>query len=63
MEIILNVQQGMSFVFTVPSMVIQSDDHVFPYIILRSTGADGHRWKFTADDSGMLQQPGEDLGV
>lgn len=36
---------------------------VFPYIILRSTGTDAHRWKFTVDDSGMLSQPGEDLGV
>lgn len=36
---------------------------VSPYIILRSTGIDAHRWKFTADDSGMLSQPGEDLGV
>lgn len=36
---------------------------VLPYIILRSIGPDAHKWKFTVDDSGMLSQPGEDLGV
>lgn len=35
---------------------------IFPYLILRSTGTDGHRWKFTCGDDGMLIQPGEDLG-
>ena len=24
---------------------------------------DGHRWKFTVGDDGMLTQPGEDLGL
>jgi hypothetical protein len=33
------------------------------YVILKSTGPDGHRWKFTVGDDGMLSQPGEDLGV
>jgi hypothetical protein len=33
------------------------------YIILRSSGPDGHRWKFTVDDTGMLSMPGEDMGV
>lgn len=33
------------------------------YIIVRSSGPDGRRWKFTCDDTGMLVQPGEDLGV
>lgn len=36
---------------------------VLDYFILRSTGTDAHRWKFTVDDSGMLSQPGQDLGV
>jgi len=34
-----------------------------PYIIFRSTGPLGHRFKFTCDDTGMLSQSGEDLGV
>jgi hypothetical protein len=33
------------------------------FLILRSQGSDGHRWKFTVDDTGMLSQPAEDLGV
>jgi hypothetical protein len=32
-------------------------------VIIRSSGVDGHRWKFTVDDTGMLSMPGEDLGV
>ena len=34
-----------------------------PFVIFRSTGVLGHRFKFTCDDTGMLSQPGEDLGV
>lgn len=33
-----------------------------PAIIQKSTGKDGHFWKFTSDDTGMLSQSGEDLG-
>ena len=36
---------------------------VYQNIVLRSQGPDGHRWRFTLDDTGMLSQPGEDLGV
>lgn len=36
-------------------------DAVFPYIILRSTGAAAERWKVTIDDTGMLTT--ENLGV
>ncbi len=32
-----------------------------PYLILRSTGVSGHRWKLTVDDTG--QSSWEDLGV
>lgn len=34
---------------------------ILPYLIL--TSPDGHRWKFTVDNTGMLSQPGEDLGI
>jgi len=34
---------------------------VLPYIVL--TSPDGHRWKFTVDDTGMLSMPAEDLGI
>lgn len=34
---------------------------VFNNIVLRSTGSDGHRWKFTVDDTGQWNF--EDLGV
>lgn len=36
---------------------------VLDYIILRSHGSPTHLWKFTVDDTGMLSQPGEDLGI
>ena len=31
--------------------------------VIKSSGPDGHRWKFTCGDDGMLIQPGEDLDV
>lgn len=34
---------------------------ILPYFIL--TSPDGHRWKFTVDNTGMLSMPGEDLGT
>jgi hypothetical protein len=36
---------------------------VYNYIVIRSNGVDGHRWKFTVGDDGMMSSPGEDLGV
>ena len=30
---------------------------------MRSTGSDGHRWKITIDDTGMISLPAEDLGI
>ena len=38
-------------------------DYEKNYIILRSEGPDGHLWQFKVDDTGMLSQSGEDLGV
>lgn len=34
---------------------------ILPYFVLVSP--DGHHWKFTVDNTGMLSMPGEDLGI
>ncbi len=34
---------------------------VYPYIVLRSTGPDAHKWKITVNDTGQIDT--EDLGV
>jgi hypothetical protein len=33
------------------------------FFLLKSTGATGHTFKFTVDDTGMISLPGEDMGL
>ena len=39
------------------------ENTIFRHLIMRSTGSDGHRWKITIDDTGMISLPAEDLGI
>ena len=59
----INTSHYMIFTGLIWFQINISATGVYDYIILRSTGPDAHRWKFTCDDTGMISMPGEDLGV
>ena len=50
--------------FVLATEVERITAEVIPYYFdLKSLFTDGHSWRFRADDTGMLLQPGEDLGI